>query len=198
MAQYKITLLGAYQWMKNNNRDLFAYMNLPDGIEKEQLENTILMNGAEFEILYADPEFMVDLIGIWSKKWYHTIERWIKLVNIDYEPLENYDRHEEWTDDGVSATSGHSTGNSTGTGYKSAYDEGGEGWSPKTKDVMDTSNGTEANANTNSNHKGWMHGNIGVTTNVQMAEQEVSFWKNFNLYDEVASLFLQELVVYTY
>ena len=174
MAQYKITLLGAYQWMHNNNRDLFASMNLPAGIEKEQLINTILMNGAEFEILYADPEFMVDLIGIWSKKWYHTIERWVKLVGIDYEPLENYDRHEEWND------------------------EGGEGWSPKTKDVMETSNGTEANANTNSTHKGWMHGNIGVTTNVQMAEQEVSFWKNFNLYDEVASLFLQEMVVFTY
>lgn len=198
MAQYKITLLGAYQWMIRNERDLFSKMELPVGVDKDQLISTILMNGAEFEILYADPEFMVDMIQVWSKKWFHTMERWVKLVNIDYEPLENYDRYEEWTDDGESTTSGTSTGNSTGTGYKSAFDEGGEGWSPKTKDTMNTSNGTNANANTNSKHTGRMHGNIGVTTNVQMATQEKDFWATFNLYDEISNLFLQELCIFTY
>ena len=61
-----------------------------------RLDRERTLYGSEFEVLYANPQYMQSMIGIWSNKWYHTFERWIKALDIDYDPLENYDRREEW------------------------------------------------------------------------------------------------------
>lgn len=198
MATAKITLIGAYKWMNNQGMDLFAQLNLPDGVDRQTLTDTILMNGAEFEILYADPEFMVDMIGIWCKKWYHTMERWAKALSYDYEPLENYDRKEDWTDDGTSSSIGTTNGLSESKQYASAYNQTGEGFTPDASDTSNSSTGTTANATSNQKHNGRVHGNIGVTTSQQMLQSEIDLYKNFNLYNEISNLFLSELCIYTY
>lgn len=115
MSLAKITLYGMFQWMQNSEDDLFSQLNLPTGMEASDLINTIMMHGAEFEVLYANPQYMQSMIGIWSNKWYHTFERWIKALDIDYDPLENYDRREEWTDAG----SKNRSGSGTDTGFRS-------------------------------------------------------------------------------
>lgn len=99
MAKAKITLLGFYNYMQSVNDDLFSKLSTPTGIDKTILVNNILLKGGEFEVLYAEPYFMQNMIGVWSDKWQHTMERWIKALSIDYNPLENYDRMEDWTDD---------------------------------------------------------------------------------------------------
>ena len=115
MSLAKITLYGMFQWMQNSEDDLFSQLNLPTGMEASDLINTIMMHGAEFEVLYANPQYMQSMIGIWSNKWYHTFERWIKALAIDYDPLENYDRREQWTDAGSKnrTASGSDTGHKT-------------------------------------------------------------------------------------
>lgn len=100
MSLAKITLNGMMNWMTNSEDDLFEYLNLPDGMEKSILVSTIMSKGWEFEVLYGDPNFIKSMIGIWSDRWYATFERWIRALSIDYNPLENYDRREEWTDAG--------------------------------------------------------------------------------------------------
>ena len=99
MAKAKITLLGFYNYMQSVNDDLFSKLSTPTGIDKTILVNNILLKGGEFEVLYAEPYFMQNMIGVWSDKWQHTMERWINALSIDYNPLENYDRMEDWTDD---------------------------------------------------------------------------------------------------
>ena len=99
MAKAKITLIGFDNYMKSINDDLFKNLSTPTGIDKALLVNNILLKGGEFEVLYADPFFLQNMIGVWSAKWQHTMERWIKAISIDYNPLENYDRMEDWTDD---------------------------------------------------------------------------------------------------
>lgn len=84
--------------MNDIGDDLFKYLRLPEGIDKDTLTGNILMRGGEFEAVYSDPEFIQKSISIWSSKWYRTFEKWINALNIDYNPLENYDRMEEWTD----------------------------------------------------------------------------------------------------
>ena len=46
-------------------------------------------------------------------------------------------------------------------------------------------------------HSGRIHGNIGVKTTQSMILEEIDV-SRFNIYDEIANLFLQELTIYTY
>ena len=98
MSSAKITLISFNKYMNDIGDDLFKYLRLPEGIDKDTLTGNILMRGGEFEVVYSDPEFIQKSISIWSSKWYRTFEKWINALNIDYNPLENYDRMEEWTD----------------------------------------------------------------------------------------------------
>ena len=50
MATAKLTLIGMYQYMNLIEDDLFLNLTVPSGIDKSKLVNTILMNGAEFEV----------------------------------------------------------------------------------------------------------------------------------------------------
>ena len=68
MSLAKITLYGMARWMQESEDDLFANMTLPTGWDKDLLVDTIMLHGAEFEVLYAEPQFMKNAIGIWSDK----------------------------------------------------------------------------------------------------------------------------------
>lgn len=111
MSKAKITLLGMYKWMSENNDDLFYNLATPTGIDKQKLINTILMNGAEFEVLYSDADFMKFLIGVWSDKWQRTMEKWINVLSMSYDPIENYDRKEDWLDSNSKSSSSSASSN---------------------------------------------------------------------------------------
>ena len=90
----KMTLIGLY----NYDQTLFNGLTFPTGIDKDIAVNEILMRANEFCALYTDPDFMKIQIGIWGQKHFRTFEKWITALNIQYDPLHNYDRHEEWKD----------------------------------------------------------------------------------------------------
>ena len=112
MAHAKITLIGMYNFLNSANDDLFKNLSVPTGIDKNTLINTILLNGGEYEVLYADAIFFQNAIGVWSNKWQRTMERWINALSIEYNPLENYDRMEDWVDNSSKIASGNATNNS--------------------------------------------------------------------------------------
>ena len=114
MAQAKITLIGIENFL-NPDRSVFDKMNLPAGIDKETLIGSILLRCQEFELLYSDPDFLIDAVNIWSRKNYWTFDKWVKAINIQYDPLYNYDRTEEWTDTHSGDYSKSGSGNSSGT-----------------------------------------------------------------------------------
>ena len=97
MAQSKITLIGMEQYL-NPDLSVFESLDLPDGINKDTLIGTILLRCQEFELLYSDPDFMIAAVNVWGKKNYWTFDRWVKLINKEYDPLYNKDYFEEWTD----------------------------------------------------------------------------------------------------
>lgn len=114
MAQAKITLIGIENFL-NPDRSVFDKMNLPAGIDKETLVGSILLRCQEFELLYSDPDFLIDAVNIWSRKNYWTFDKWVKAINIKYDPLYNYDRSEEWTDTHEGDYSKSGSGSSSGT-----------------------------------------------------------------------------------
>lgn len=98
MAAAKLTLIGMNKFLQMQNDDLFVNLSLPTGIDKDILTNNILLKGADFEVMYSDPYFLKEAIGMWSGKWQHTFEKWVAALAIEYSPLENYDRKEDWSD----------------------------------------------------------------------------------------------------
>ena len=211
MATAKITMIDLQRFMLANGDDLFSLMTLPEGIDKDTLTSNILLRGGEFEVLYADPSFMKDMISMWSRKWNRTFTKWVEALSIEYHPLENYDRQEDWTDNrsrtdsSNDGTTGLSSVTDSGNTEKkvSAYDSGT--YQPSEKiDTSNTSGTTSSGSLTHSGsetvgdtHSGRIHGNIGVTTSQQMlqAQLDISEW---NLYEHITDLFLSEFIIPIY
>lgn len=106
MATAKITLYGMAKYMEQQEDDLFDQLTVPTGMDKQKLIDCIMYRGAEFEVLYSDPYFMQRQIAIWANKKKPTFERWLRVMGIEYNPLENYDRIEDWTDSGTKDRTG--------------------------------------------------------------------------------------------
>ena len=124
MSSAKITTVGFYQYMNAYNNDLFGLLNLPPGIDKDTLVNNIMLRGGEFEVVYSNPDFYKSAIGLWSNKHYRTFEKWINALAIDYNPLENYDRMEEWSDSGSRTNTGTVSDSGTRTNTGTVSDSG--------------------------------------------------------------------------
>ena len=203
MSSAKITILGLYQYGAYDQKDLFQNMKIPAGIDRQDLIDNILEQGAAFEILYPDFEYLQFSIGAWSKRWYRTMEKWLEALTVQYDPLNNYDRHEEWTDnDNVSGKTETSAGvNTTGQDEMSvtAYDSDQYHSKEKT-DSSGTSESTgssETNTDAESKHSGHLWGNIGVTTSQEMLREELDVQK-FNLIQQITDLFLTEFCILVY
>lgn len=133
MSLAKITLIGQETWLQKENKSVFDLLNLPSGIDKDDCTDNIMMECGEFETLYSDPFFMRAAVGTWSKKHYRTFEKWINALNLEYNPIENYDRMEDWTDTGnkqntldfTDATTTKTTGKTTteGTSDQNGFTE---------------------------------------------------------------------------
>lgn len=207
MSSAKVTLIAMNTFFANAGGDLFQGLTLPEGLAKNTLTNNILLQGGEFEVLYSDPFFLQNAISIWADREADTFKRWVDALAIEYAPLENYDRHENWTDtldsDGTSRTTGtnDTSTNGTVTTDVSAYDS--NGYQPKEKvttaETIDNDT-TENNTSTLDNegvHAGRIHGNIGVTTSQQMleAELDLGYW---NIYGRITDMFLKEFCIMIY
>ena len=121
-----LSIIGLY--MADNT--IFDNFQIPTGIDRTTLTDNLMMELGEFEVLYPDSDFMKAAIGSWSAK---QISVWNKLYNtllLEYNPLENYDRQESWTDsaEGTSLSRTDSTGSQNGsTADTDARTDTGEG-----------------------------------------------------------------------
>lgn len=227
MSSSKFTLIGCYQFFNNAGDDLFKNLELPESINKQTLESNILFQGGEFEVQNANPFFIQSMIQTWSRVYAETFQRWVDALAIEYAPLENYDRHEDWTDtlDRDNTLSDTQVTTSTGTldsttditedrtveTTKSAYDS--SAYSPYEKidtdatiqnvvdqDTTENTTATDTASSTQDDeavHTGRIHGNIGVTTSQQMLNQELDLGY-WNLYQRITQLFLQEFTIPVY
>ena len=203
MSSSKITTIGFYNWMQSQNDDLFSKLCVPEGINKDTLIDNILMRAGEFEVVYSNPFFFQNAIGAWSDKHHRTFEKWIDALSIEYNPVENYDRMEEWEDksngNSIGETKGTTSLNSINENRVSAFDSDfyqPDSYNSNTSNGNDESN-TKTNSINNSEHVGHVHGNIGVTTTQQMLESELSL-AEWNVYEHITDLFIEEFCISIY
>lgn len=226
MSTMKMTVYGLNRYIESvdPNDNLFTTLTFPTGIDKQVVVDNILLKSADFEVLYSDPNFLKEAIGHWGEKWYPTFERWVKALTIEYDPLNNFDRYEEWEDSGTSASTQTGTGNvanstnsedtmsggTTNTHYVTPYDSGAETMDSKDKMSFDqqkevnetssnssTSTSNSGTGSTTGKHKGHLYGNIGVTTSQQMLESELKI-AEWNMVEHITDIFLQDFCILIY
>lgn len=178
MSSSKLTLIGLYNFYESKNKDLFEKLTFPEGIDRDTVISNILLRGGEFEVIYSDPEFIYNSCSVFTIKWKRTFEKWLNALNTEYDPLYNYDRHEEWTDTGTESKNGSTsdtesrsdsmntsitrnrsvtdtttnTGSETNENKKSAFDS--SDYSPYTKDEISSTNSTTGSTTTSDTDNG--------------------------------------------
>lgn len=204
MSLATMTLIGLNNYLSYYEKDLFEQLSFPEGIDKTTAINNILLFCGENELLYSDADFNINLVGLWSTKWYRTFQKWIDVLSEEYEPLENYDRKENWSDsastsESNSAYASDSSVNSTSLennvsafNVSSYSDESASNQDGHAQSI------TDSRANSDkldySVHGGRVHGNIGVMTTQAMLQQELDV-QRFNIYDEIAIIFAREFTL---
>lgn len=228
----KLTMIGLY----NFDNTVFENLTLPEGIDRETCIGTILVRSGEFELLYPDLDYLKAAIGLWSSKHQRTFAKWIEALNLEYNPLDNYDRTEEITDTGAErGTSSRQGSNSSQTTKQTseqhdvtntnggtsqndvyAYDQSSIP-SPKDRRTdsftsrdagsssvsdggsvsgSETESGTN-NKDTETHHTARIRGNIGVTTSMQLLKEQLALVE-WNVYDHIADLFVDEFCIQVY
>lgn len=166
-----LSIAGLYYY----DNTIFDDMKIPEGVDKNTLIYNILAETAELEIIYPNAPFMKKMLEMWSEKEFSVWNKLYTTTKLEYNPIENYDRIEEWTDDNtVNAVS-----------RVAAFNE---------SELIPSGDGDTV---THGKHSGRTHGNIGVTTSQQMieAERKVS---EFNIIDYITDSFKRRFCLMVY
>ena len=208
MSTVRISLLGFYALYDNQGVDLFEYLSLPEGYDKNTFIDTLFLDYGDKGVLYTNPDMFRRMIGAWSSKWSIELERLHKTLTEDYEPLWNIDRYEKVQDKENENASGRTTATSNETDANttentvSAYNSSAYEPHDKTQyngTIGQTASGTSADERHKGlSHDGHYYGNGGVTMSQQMAEAEIKLREKYNLYHEACKLFSQDLLLYIY
>ena len=188
MSDFKSTIYGYHLYLEDG---LFKELSVPTGIDKNILIDVILADCGEMCPVWTDPEFMQEMIGVWSSKWSRTFAKWLAAYNATYNPIHNYDRTEEMS--GWDHAENTGTDDSTITNTRSAYNSAN--YTPHDQSVVDSD--TSSDLDSSYNHENHMYGNIGVTTTQQMLEAEYKI-AEWNIYENIADIFMKDFCIMIY
>lgn len=218
-----LSILALYNW----DNTLFNDLNVPEGMEKNNVIDNILFECAELSLLYTDPAFMKRAIKQWSDKEQNVWNKLFATENFDYNPIWNVDGtvtetetidRDRTNDIDRSSSSGETARDVTSddtdqtttdsvTGYNSTS------WQDHTKSVIDsdrdiTTNSTRNISGTDNvdeaesedverNLETRRTGNIGVTTTQQMIREERDV-ALFNTIEFITNSFKKRFCVMVY
>lgn len=205
-----LSILGLYNYQPS----IFDTLTIPASVDRQTLIDNIIMEGAELEILYPNPDLLSRLIGAWSRARLSAWNRMITALDAEYSPIENTDRFETVTENYTRSLteSGERNSNSSSSGSgsntlsikKSSYNAGLALTEEDATDSNDTSENTQS-ANDSRTMGGsdersierHAHGNIGVTTNQQMIEAELKL-RRCDIYNIITNEFLDKFCIGVY
>lgn len=173
---------------------------LDNRLDRNLLNSEIMRECGNLMPLYTDTNTFRYFTEIWFRVYSKIISELIDTTEYEYNPIENYDRHEEgnisFTDERGTKDTHVRTPNINNETKTSAYDS--DTYQPNT---MTTENGTETDTveytgkNTNTEKRGLhIHGNIGVTTTQQMIDSQRKSVQ-FNVYNWIVSKYSSQMFV---
>ena len=159
---------GGIRALLDYDSTIFDDMVLPTGVDLQEVVDTIIFKYGDTPLFCPDPAVMKYYIKSWSTHKVDLWDRYKAAVEAQYNPIENYDRYESGTDTNEVTVSADN---------ESEYQ-------PDTKAVR-----------TPDLH---IHGNIGVTSSMQLINQELDLIPRLDLVDYIADDFKSEFCLYTY
>ena len=112
MVKSNLSVWGLY----NYDNTLFSDLQIPTSLTKQTVVDNILLECAELQVLWSDPDFMKTAIGAWSRKMLPVWNEIERILAIHYDPQFNYNRYEE--ESGNLTKTGTDTKTQTGTDTK--------------------------------------------------------------------------------
>lgn len=99
------------------DEDLFSNMVLPEGVDRDLVIETILEKYGMQALVRPDPSYMKKHIGVWSRRKLWTWTKLYNTLNLEYNPIDNTDKYEDYTDTRTTerTTSGETASTSGGT-----------------------------------------------------------------------------------
>ena len=211
-----LTIMGMYDY----DNTIFDSLTLPTGLDRASAIDAIVLECAELECLYPSVPFLKRAIGIWSATMQSSFARVWSSVNLEYNPIENYDRQEQETTSGTRQHSGQDITTGSNTDTRTISDSGSvqnkiAGFDASA--LVDHDSGTSSRSGTDSatgtdrtelthgekiadagSRTSRIHGNIGVTTSQQMLESELDLVPRLNFYKYLAEEFKRRFCILVY
>ena len=190
----------------NYDESLFDNLVLPEGIDKDTLVNNLLLDTVSQEVLYADPDIMKQAIGIWSKKELPVWQRLKDTLDIrgTYNPIYNYDRNEEITNDHTKNTTeseNHNINKGTDTTKVSqgSFNSNDLTQVNQQDNILGSGNDENGKDTFTGDHtfNAHLYGNIGVTTTQEMIREELSI-DEINILDYIIDSFKNRFILSVY
>lgn len=190
----------------NYDESLFDNLVLPEGIDKDTLVNNLLLDTVSQEVLYADPDIMKQAIGMWSKKELPVWQRLKDTLDIrgTYNPIYNYDRNEEITNDHTKNTTeseNHNLNKGTDTTKVSqgSFNSNDLTQVNQQDNILGSGNDENGRDTFTGDHtfNAHLYGNIGVTTTQEMIREELSI-DEINILDYIIDSFKNRFILSVY
>ena len=179
-----MSVLGLYHY----NPNLFDGMRLPASLALSTFIDNLLMEYAELEVIYPDPEFMQDAIGRWSQMRLHSWEMMERVLYEDYDPFINIKRDETRT----ITEERDLTGKGDTTGKVSAWNDSGF-----TDRAKDESVSTQTGTVTTTEHF-HVEGDSAITDAQDVLKKEMDVRIKYDLYRIILAEFKERFCLLVY
>lgn len=198
-----ITLNGFY----NYDPSILTDLDLPEGLNEEQLRFTILDN-AGMMVPYHQ---VLPQLGVAIHNWFtqnkDNFARILAAISAEYNPIENYDRMEDRTlntantSESSATSTGTTSSNSESTSQRAA--DNSETFRNTDKQIGSaTSGGTNTSGSNGKSNEDVtehlrVHGNIGTMTNQTMIREELDL-RRYNIYEDICNRFVDKFLLGVY
>ena len=177
-----ITLLSMISW----NPNILDNLHIPANLNLEAIQINLIDECGELPLTVTNPKQFGILLDKWSTIQLDKWNRMQKALEIEYNPLENYDRQEIGDDlrtpdlTNTYIDKNPNANKSNIKNYKNGYNSNSQVLSDSSESTTGTDIETSnKSTGTENNHHDWhIHGNIGVTTSQQMLQSELDVAKN--------------------
>lgn len=201
---------------------------VPPPIRKDLVRSAIMVRCGLLTPVFSEPDVFTQQVSDWfyEKQW--TFDHLVNVLNAEYSPIENVDRYEDITDSrngnikdthggtdqrtfaaedqdknsGTDTTENTISAENASTyqpDSKRTYENGHVVDMSRDQTTTDTYGKTVSRIDSGNDHRvAHVHGNVGVTSNVDLIKQELGLIAGFDPYKWIAEMFETEFMLMIY